>query len=76
MNFSGKPIILLYDPEAVEETATAMSRLMQFCPRSPVVDVLLPPNTDPGSTQHDLIWQHIITQAAARGVRVQQCDRF
>jgi DNA primase len=76
VNFAGKPIILLYDPEAVEETSRAMSRLMASCTQSPVIDVHLPIGTDPGSTDHNTIWRHIITQAAARGVTVTQCDRY
>lgn len=76
MHFTGKPIIVLYDPEAVDETQQAMVRLMQICTQSPVIDVMLPAGTDPGSLAHDIIWFHIISQAASRGVRVSQCLQF
>ena len=76
MNFTGKPIILLYDPEAEVETKLAMNRLMQACVQSPVIDIKLPAGTDPGSLSHDVLWSHIIGQAGQRGVRVEQCPKF
>jgi hypothetical protein len=76
MHFSGKPIILLYDPEAEIEIDQAMTRLMQSCVNSPVIDVRLPMGTDPGSLAHDVIWSHIIQQAGNRGVRVTKCAMF
>lgn len=76
MHFSGKPIILLYDPEAEVETANAMAKLMRSCVNSPVIDVRLPPGTDPGSLTHEAIWSQIIQQASNRGVQVSQCALF
>lgn len=76
LHFTGKPIIMLYDPEAVDETQAAVLRLMQYCTQSPVIDVKLPDGTDPGSLAHEVIWSHIISQAAARGVRVSKCAQF
>jgi len=70
VNCAGKPIVLLYDPEAVEETAIALQRLTAACSQSPVLSVRLPDGTDPGSLPREVNWSIIVSQCSARGVRI------
>lgn len=62
----GKPIVLLLDPDALEETRSAVADLRQN--GAVVVEIILPEGYDPGDYDRRTIWQIIHAQARDRGV--------
>jgi len=54
---SNKKLVLLYDSDVWAHTCELAAELRGFI--SCVLPVQLPPNEDPGSTPHSLLWQTI-----------------
>jgi hypothetical protein len=60
-----KPLVLLLDPDVTKEQAELAKRLTGAF--SPVINVVLPDNLDPGATPHKVIWKSIVEEANKQG---------
>lgn len=67
--WAGKPILMMFDPEAYDEMADIVQKLAEFH-RGPVVRIRLPDNTDPGTFVDNpgTLMNIVYAQAAERGV--------
>jgi hypothetical protein len=69
-HFHGKPIVLLYDPDAVESTAKDEKLLRDSGHFPHVLVVRLPPGLDPGKCGSYMVNNLIFATAAQAGVRL------
>ena len=66
----GKPIILIFDPEARDEMAKTTEELRDN--GAVVVEIILPGENDCGDYDRRELWNIIYSQTAAMGVRLPQ----
>ena len=65
--WAGKPILLMFDPEAAEEMRGEADELRRTC-RSPVAEIQLPGRMDPNDYETSTLWNLVYAQATAAGI--------
>jgi hypothetical protein len=67
--WAGKPVVFLWDPEAIEEHKDVINEFQQKH-AGPVIVVRLPAGTDPGSLATEVTWGYIKHAAEAQHVQL------